>query len=891
MTGTEQRPAAPRWPLVERWGLFEAIRAAVATSGCVVSGPAGAGKSTAARLALEPIGPAVVIAGVVGLGQIPLGALSMAEMTAPVPTPDDGTDDLVHRVRTWLAHLRVGETPVVIDDPAVLDPDSIDMLAEELGRGLRAVITHRGSQPPPAALAAVIATRGFGLLEIEPFDASMVALTIEEALGAEPTEAAVEHLTALSGGNPMLLREIVRDLAARGAWFEQGERMDLAVDANPSARLSELLAARFPSGEPAADLLGLVAHAGRLGPDLLTALDAAPLVPGLVDDGWLIEHDMVTMAHPLMTQLVTDRLHDEPTRDALLRRGLARVGPTQDLTPDSRLVCLRWALTAGVALTATELQWGRAEASRRWDRDLACLIADRLSLQQPSTDTTLELALALSHAARYDEVIAVLRAGRATATTDEDIAQIARFLLRFAGPLARLKRWGDPPDGLDRDTAAWADAALGTTAFTELLAAFECLAAGALPEARARADAVRAGGIDPVGGDADEVTMLASLYGGDDHAALAAFDRLGARLADPRYRHPKPVVIDAAASSLLMLTGRFEQAFAFDHRIREIARTQGDNERRREMTGHLGMTALFLGRIDAAIEAFGLLRDYPAPPNSLRTLYTAGLAQALGLAGRLDEAERALAEAERDHEVVSPMMEADFHNLAGLVMHLLGHTDAGEQRLRRSLDIAAAWRNSRAELMGLHGLARIGRVGDDDIRAMDARAERGSHDPAPAFAAGVALMVEGAAHDDPQAHAQAALAFASTGFALGAAEGYAAACRSRAGSSGRAGDRAGDRAAWTAALDDWLTRCPGLVGATVLVERGPDALTPREREIAALAAGGLMNPVIAERLGISGRTVENCLHRAFTKLAISSRAEIRPALLSPSDRRGGSTPP
>ena len=41
-----------------------------------------------------------------------------------------------------------------------------------------------------------------------------------------------------------------------------------------------------------------------------------------------------------------------------------------------------------------------------------------------------------------------------------------------------------------------------------------------------------------------------------------------------------------------------------------------------------------------------------------------------------------------------------------------------------------------------------------------------------------------------------------------------------------------------------------------------------------LAAAGLSNRAIADQLVLSLRTVENHLHRAFTKLGVSSRAEL-----------------
>ena len=59
-----------------------------------------------------------------------------------------------------------------------------------------------------------------------------------------------------------------------------------------------------------------------------------------------------------------------------------------------------------------------------------------------------------------------------------------------------------------------------------------------------------------------------------------------------------------------------------------------------------------------------------------------------------------------------------------------------------------------------------------------------------------------------------------------------------------------------------------------------DRLTPQEFEIATLAASGLTNKQIAERLFLSHRTVGGHLHRAFPKLGVSTRAALRDALES-----------
>jgi DNA-binding CsgD family transcriptional regulator len=61
-------------------------------------------------------------------------------------------------------------------------------------------------------------------------------------------------------------------------------------------------------------------------------------------------------------------------------------------------------------------------------------------------------------------------------------------------------------------------------------------------------------------------------------------------------------------------------------------------------------------------------------------------------------------------------------------------------------------------------------------------------------------------------------------------------------------------------------------------ENNLDRLTPQEFEIVTLAASGLTNRQIAERLFLSHRTVGGHLHRAFPKLGVATRAALRDAL-------------
>jgi DNA-binding CsgD family transcriptional regulator len=83
-----------------------------------------------------------------------------------------------------------------------------------------------------------------------------------------------------------------------------------------------------------------------------------------------------------------------------------------------------------------------------------------------------------------------------------------------------------------------------------------------------------------------------------------------------------------------------------------------------------------------------------------------------------------------------------------------------------------------------------------------------------------------------------------------------------------------ERAAKELRATGWTVGMPGAATA----DSPADLLTPQELEIAQLAASGLTNKQIAERLYLSHRTVGDHLYRIFPKLAITSRAALRDAL-------------
>src|SRR5262249_26480363 len=146
------------------------------------------------------------------------------------------------------------------------------------------------------------------------------------------------------------------------------------------------------------------------------------------------------------------------------------------------------------------------------------------------------------------------------------------------------------------------------------------------------------------------------------------------------------------------------------------------------------------------------------------------------------------------------------------------------------------------------------------------------------FARALATAASGYADGDGDALVEAGTAFEALGHELHAAEAMALAGRAyRQAGGGRGAQRdtgpgTPPRAGCEGARTPLLERC----GAT-------GVLTAREREVVLLAAHHPSRQ-IAVRLGLSTRTVDNNLARAYAKLGVSGRAQLR-ALLAGEEGR------
>ena len=83
----------------------------------------------------------------------------------------------------------------------------------------------------------------------------------------------------------------------------------------------------------------------------------------------------------------------------------------------------------------------------------------------------------------------------------------------------------------------------------------------------------------------------------------------------------------------------------------------------------------------------------------------------------------------------------------------------------------------------------------------------------------------------------------------------------------------------TRAHEELVAAAPARAASAV---SGTEALTPRERQVALLAARGVRNRDIAQRLFITPKTVEWHLGNAYRKLELHSRGSLIGALSGPS---------
>ena len=850
--------AQGRWELV---GRDEELALAVAEltvadrAGVVVLGPAGVGKSRLADEvvgALDPTWSVQRVAGTPSATDIPFGAFAhllddpVAE-DGPAPRRLEPPDLLwtLRRLRQRLLAAADGAPLLVaVDDAHALDEASATLVLQlAVLDEARVLVTVRSAEPCPDPVVALWRDEHCTRLDLQALSTDEVGRLTAHALGRWPTQDTRDRLAAASGGNPLLLRELLADAEVSDALHVRRGLVHWdGVTGTP--RLRSLVASALGRLDAdAADVVDLLAVGEPIPEDVIRSLAPLPTLAeleqaGVITVGRLADRQ-VRLVHPLYGEVRRSGL-GALQRSLLGRRLADALEAAGHDHPDDELRIVRWRLDAGEHVDGAVLARAAESARAGGDGTLARTLVDaaRRSGSTPALDL---LAAELAELDGRSAEAAGLLAGLGPRLDGDDAR--ARALTAEIRVLAHALGWPDEAEGV----AARADLIADPTwrAFVQAQWATTLSMLGRFDEARPLAAELFAGDDDRVRLRVLPAVNLAALAAGRlEEGRAAAMAMIGPALAR---RDEVPVgtaLVFSALSLDLLQLGRLD-----------------------ELDALLGVAAAdpssALPANRECVERFER-----ADPQGYLAAATAVLAEARALAGdragavaaAQESARLAAAGAERLIDVDSARCRA-----------WAPVADGDPATAKRELaDVARSARDAglpALELAALHDAVRLG-AGRRTIRRLVTVADTVDGARAEAMARhGRALLAE-----RPDEVEAASEAFEALGELLTAGELAAEAARGHA-ERGRpqAARRAGVRA------EGLLARCEGAQRRIPAIDLGP-ALTPRELQVARLAAAGRTSRAIADELDVSTRTVDNQLSRTYAKLGIGGRGDLAAAL-------------
>jgi DNA-binding CsgD family transcriptional regulator len=861
-----------RWPFTGRDAELRFVGEAVgsgSTGGVVIAGPAGVGKTRltaeAAKLAGAE-GCAVEWVRASGSAQsIPLGAFAALLPATGGPLP--AGVELLARARHALAERAAGRRLVLcVDDGQLLDDASAALVHQLVAaREAFAVVSVRRYEPTPDALRALWKDELCVRLELGELGRGEVEALLGAALGGPIDGRSVNALWELTRGNALFLRELVRHGVDHGLLAETGGMWRWRGEVTTGTRLAELVDVRIedagPSGRDVLELIavGAPVEAALLEPAALEALERRELVVRRTDG----RRRFADVAHPLHGEAVRTRL--TPTRVETIHTRLADAVEAFGARRSGDLLRIAvWRLEAGAADGAELFARAAEQALAAADVALAERLARAAVDAGAGFGAQLALARALAGLARAPEAQALLADLAAAAASDRERAAVATATARNL--FWALDR-ADEADAVLRDAERRvADASLRH----ELMAQRVRLMAG---EGRPQAALAAARPLleDPSVDERARTTVVlgateALFTSGRTDEAIALIDASLpiARRHRAELPHGEPVLLGMRAMSLF-LAGRLVEATALSGRTYAALLPRRSAPATAVEANVLGLIWLARGRVRTALrfsrESAALLRDGDAV--GMLPFALAVVAQASAQAGEPDAARAAVAEMEG-----SPLGHKGWAIELGLARAWSAAAD-GELSTARALarEAAALARSRDQDGYAVRALHTLCRLGDPAAAAPELAvlAERVDGPFAATAAAHAAALVDG----DGAALLDVAERFAAEDTLLVAAEAADAASAEHHDSGRAASARA---AAARAAL--WLTQCEGARPPTMLTAPEAVGLTPREHEIALLAAGGASSRQIAGRLVISVRTVDNHLQNAYRKLGVTRRQDL-----------------
>lgn len=788
---------------------------------------------------------------------------------------------------------------IVVDDAQWIDSATVHVLSF-FARRIEAdqivlLVGLRDGYPSP------LSELGLPRIQLQPLDIETAAAVLAQR---HPylVDAVRRRVLDTAGGNPLALVELpggVSEGAGRvgnaGSAEGRSTRWGTSSMSEPplTARLERSFAARLPdltaitrtalvtaAASDGLDVEEIVAATARQVPDeLVTAAVFAPAVAaGLVD----MRGTQVRFHHPLVRSAIYQSSDVDARREAH-----AALGAVLETRPERQV----WHLASAAArpdetvaaqleklARSTDLHGSKALSASTWER-AAALSPDR----RREGDRLLhaaELRMNLDEPARAAELLA-----RAEPLVDDLRAEARVALVHDA---LHPPTPGDPGRIHSLSTLATrliADEATDLAVRVLLAAATHAWSSD--PGQPARDELVAVAESLPL--PPDDARRL-SIVGYADPS------RHGPLIVD-RVRRLHPDQLDPASAELavsVFLTGADAGVSALQARVVDTLRARGHlTALPRVLTVH-SWTAIALGDWQTAVPALDeavRLSDESRQP-LWRAAAMTGQAMIAGLRGDTESEQRLTEQAER---LALPLRAnpvlSGIQYVRGVSAIGRGLYDEAHAHLRRLFEPSDPSFHPVQGVWGLGDLveagARSGRSADDH-ELLAALSARPGVTVSPwselAFRYAAPLLAD-------EAHADAAFREA-LGSSLAHWPWYRARLLLEHGRWLRRQRRIGDaRAPLRAARDScdalglapWALRARNELRATGETSAEPrgrpwETLSPQELQIARLAAEGLSNREIAQRLFLSHRTVGSHLYRLFPKLGVTSRSQLRDAL-------------
>lgn len=834
-------------------------------------------------------GPAATVAAMLGLGE------EGGEL-AP-----DREGAVVHALYCLFGELADdGGLLLRVDDLHHADAASLRALAYLAARlDGHPLLLAAATRPPegdaPQGLRELRGAAETELVAPGPLSVAGCSRLVAARVGAEPSNRFCVACREATGGNPQLLHELLREAGERGVDPDDAgaERIASLV---PDGVVRSVVLRLERLSEPVRALARTVAVLERasLGQAAaLAALDdagAAEAASQLAAAGVLAPGLPLEYAHPILREAAYAAL-PAPVRDVGHReaaRLLAGEPPEAERAVAHLLACE----PRGEAWAVELLRGAGAEALRRGAPVAAARALERALAEDPGGDAALRGMLGLARIASGDTggVEDLERAIGETADADARAALVA--------PLAEAEMLGGRLDsGVGRLRAVLDDPGTGPAAADAVRSSYLTMGRQLARFAADVSQRLAAATDEPDPGLAAQLAADA-LYSGRSAADAIRFARIAVRGAGDE----APGI---AITELTLGAHALAGADAFAEAEAALGRSMLAAER-------LGSAMLYGLTLHTRLfcrQRSGDLRGALADAAAVLELsegaglrYVALQERALQAEALLDRGSREEAEA-----TLRPCFEAAgsaaFPGTLTALVVLLARSRLGLERAdaaaaledaRRAGEVAVGLGADTAAMGPWRGLAAraLARLGEHEEgrRHADRELETAQTFGAPR-AIGVALAARGAAEPEP------ARALPWLERAVEALEGSAAPLEwARAQLElgtllRRARRRADSRPPLRHALE-LAHRC----GATGLASRardeleasgarlgrerlsGVESLTPRERQLAELAAEGLSNPQIAARAFVSRKTVETHLSAVYRKLGIGSREQLATAL-------------